>query len=94
MIVVLEHSLIHVALQNNLDQADILVIRHTTTVVDLCADVVKHLVRNFIISLDENFELTAGNVEIFVGERVGDVPADGTELSAVLDDGVEESESE
>jgi len=68
-------------------------LRHTTTIVDLRAKHVEHLVRYVIVSLYKLLQLASANDQIFIGEGVWDVPADRTELSPILDDGVEEAES-
>ena len=39
--------------------------------------------------VEEDLELSLANIEVFHCERVGNVPADWTELSSVLDDGME-----
>ena len=39
--------------------------------------------------VEEDLELSLANIEVFHCESVGNVPADWTELSSVLDDGME-----
>ena len=75
---------VDVALQDGLDQSDILLLGHSSTVVDLSTKHVKHFVRNVIVSLDELLELSPGHDQIFVGEGVWNVPADRPEFSSVL----------
>lgn len=85
---------VDVALEDRLDQSDILALRDSSTVVDLSAEHVQHFIRDIIVSLDELLELSSGHDQVFVGEGVWDVPADRTELSSILDNSMEEAESE
>lgn len=81
-------------MENGLNQAHIFIISHTTTVVDFGADVVQYLVRHFVEVFNEDLKLTTGHHQIFVCEGVGNVPADGSEFTSVLNDSVEEAEPE
>ena len=85
---------VDITLQNSLDQSDILFLRHTATVIDLSAKHVQHLIRHVIISLNELEKLHSAHFQVLIREGVWDIPADGTELSPVLDDSVEETEAE
>jgi len=54
----------------------------------------QHLKWNHLIIIQEQLELFLTDIKIFECERIWNVPADGTELSSVLDDSVEEGETE
>ena len=86
--------LVDITLKNGLDQSDILFLRHTATVIDLSAKHVQHLERHFIISLNKLKKLASAHFQVLIRKGVWDIPADGAELSPVLDDSVEETETE
>ena len=44
--------------------------------------------------VEEDLELSLANIEVFHCESVGNVPADGSEFTSVLNDSVEEAEPE
>jgi len=93
-LVVVDHDIrSDVLLKNGLDQTHILIISHTTTVVDFGTDVVQYLVWHFVEILNEDLKLAPGDHQVFVGEGIGDIPADGSEFTSVLYDSVEETES-
>ena len=92
-IVILKHVFVHVTSQNDVNQSNIFVICNTTTVINCRSNIVEHLVRHLFVGFNEDFKLSARHCQIFVCESVWDVPADWTELSAVLHDGVEESKT-
>jgi len=81
-------------MQDGLNQAYIFIVSHTTTIVDFCTDVVQHLIWHFVEVLNEDLKLATRHHQIFVGEGVGNVPADGSKFTSVLNDSVEEAESE
>jgi len=85
---------VDVALEDALDQADVLALSNSATVVDLSTEHVQHCEGNLIISLDELLQLSAANNEILIGKGVRNVPADRTELTAILHNSVEEAEAE
>ena len=89
-----EDVAVDVAPQDGLNQTDILLLCDSATVVDLGSEHVEHLVGYLVVCFHELLQLASADDQIFVGEGVGDIPADGTELSSVLDDGVEEAEAE
>lgn len=91
---VLEHVWAEITSQDGLDESDIDVVRDSATVVDFCSDLVEYLVWNFIVVLDEDLQLAATDIQVFIGEGIGDVPANGSELSAILHNGMEEAQSE
>ena len=85
---------VDVTLENSANQADILGLSYTTTIVDLGAKHVEYFVRHIIIGFHELLQLASAHNEIFIGEGVWDIPANWTELSSVLHNGVEEAEAE
>lgn len=92
--VIVENLRYEVATDNAEDEPSVNVISHTASVVDLSDQEVKHLVRHFIEVVEENLKLLLANTVIFIGEGVGDVPANTSELSSILHNSVEEAESE
>ena len=92
--VINEDLIVAVGLKDSLDKSDVLIISDSSTVVDLSSNEVKHLVRDEVVSIEESLELHSADLEVLVGEAVGDVPTDCAELTSVLDDGVEEGEAE
>jgi len=85
---------VDIALKDGANEADILALSHSTSVVDLGAEHVKHFVGNIVISLHEFLELSSADNQILIGESVRDVPANRTELSSILHNGVEKAEAE
>jgi hypothetical protein len=75
------------------NKSSINVISHTTTIVNLSNQEVQHLEWHFIKIIQENFKLSLADTVIFVGEGVGDVPANTTELPSILNNSVEEAHS-
>lgn len=92
--VVLQDIFVDELAQDALNQTDILTLSDTTTVVNRGANVIEHLIRHFLVVFNENFELSAGHNQIFVCERVGNVPPNRAKLTSILHDGVEETETE
>lgn len=84
---------VDVAFKNSLDEANILFLCDSTTVVDLGTEHVQNLEGYIIVSLNEFLELPTANNKIFVGKGVRDIPANGTKLAAVLHDSMEEAEA-
>lgn len=85
---------VDIALKNSANQTNILDLSHTTSVVDLGTEHVKHFVGNFIVRFNELLQLTSADNQILIREGVWDIPANRTELSSVLNNGVEEAEAE
>ena len=83
----------HVEMQNGFDQCHILVICDSTTVVNLSTKVIQDLIRDLLIFIEQHFQLSLADCEIFHGEFVRDIPANCTEFPSVLDDGMEETET-
>ena len=54
----------------------------------------QYLVWNLVILIDEKHSLLAANPKILVCEGVRSVPSNGSELPSVLDDSMEEAETE
>jgi len=76
------------------DKSSINVISDTTSIVNLSDQEIEHLIGNFFKVIKENLELFLAYTIIFIGEGVRDVPADTSELSSILDNSMEEAESE
>ena len=85
---------VDVALKNGANQADILLLSNSASVVDLGTEHVQHFVGDIIVRLDEFLQLTSADNQVFICEGVWDIPADWTELSSILNDSVEEAEAE
>jgi hypothetical protein len=94
LIILLKCLLRNITLEYSGNQPDILIISDPPTIVNLRSQVIKHLKGNRLILIKQHLELPLTHTQILIGEFVGDVPADGSELPSVLDDGVEEAESE
>lgn len=94
-LIAISHDIgVHIVLQNGFDQPDIFVVCDSSSVVDLCAQEVDDLVGNNIIVVQQHFQLSLADGHILIGEFVGDIPADGSEFSAILNDSVEQAEAE
>jgi len=89
LVIIIEGFGPNISLQDSLDQSYILIVGDSATIVDLSSQIVQDFVGNVIIFVQEKLELSLADSEIFVGKLVGDVPADGSELSSVLNDSVE-----
>jgi hypothetical protein len=87
-------TLSDVSTQNGLNESDILVISDSTAIVNLSSKVIKHLERNYFIVIKESFQLLLADIKVFKCECIWDVPTNGSELSSVLNDSMEERESE
>lgn len=85
--------LVDVALKNGLDESDVLLLRDTSTVVDLGTKHVEYFIRDVVVGLDKLLKLATTDEQVFISERIGNVPANRTELSSILDDSMEEAES-
>jgi len=83
-----------ISLQNGGDETGVLVVCYTTSIVYLSTNIVEYLVWNFRVTLNKDLELLSRDHEILIGEGIWDVPTDWSELSSILDDGVEEAETE
>lgn len=88
-----ENVSVNVALQDGPDQSDILPLRHSASIVNLCTKHVQHFEGDVIVRFHEFLELSSAHDEIFVSEGVRDVPSNWAELSPILHDSVEEAES-
>ena len=91
---VLKDSVLNECAKNGDDQTRVLIVGDSATIVDLSTDIVQSLEWNYLVRLNESLQLASAHNEILICEGIGDVPADGSELSAVLHDGMEESEAE
>lgn len=75
------------------DTPEIFIICDTTTVVDLSGDVLESLPRNVVL-FKEDAQHGVGCVQVGIVELVGNVETERTELSSLLNDGMEEADSE
>jgi hypothetical protein len=89
-----QNSLVHINNQNAIDETHVFIVSDSASVVDFGSQIVQDFVRYFVVLIEEHFELSLANSEVFHGEFVGNVPADWAELSSVLNDCVEEAKSE
>ena len=48
------------------------------------SDEIESLVGYFVVLFDEEFELSTTNKEILIGESIGNVPSNWSELTSVL----------
>jgi hypothetical protein len=83
-----------VSTQNGLNESDILVISDSASIVYLSSKVIKNLERNDFIVIEESLQLLLADIKVFKCECICDVPTNGTELSSVLNNSMEEGESE
>lgn len=89
-----EDVFVNVALKNRLDESDILSLCDTATIVDLSTKHVEYFVRYVVVSFHKLLKLTTTHKQVLICESVWDVPANWTKLSSVLDNSMEEAESE
>ena len=76
------------------DETDILIVGDSASVVDFWTQKVEHFVWNLLILIQKHSQLFLAHHQILICELVGDVPADRTEFTAILNDGMEETKSE
>ena len=93
VILYINHIAVIVVCKHIQNQASILRISHTTTVVCLSYHINKGLEGDLIIEVKELDELFCRDAEIGCRELVSLVPAKGTVLSSIKDDGIEEAET-
>lgn len=86
--------MVDVLFENALDKSDVFIVSDSTAVVDLRAEEVNDLVRDLRVLIQEHLKLLLADIQVFIGELVGNIPSNRTELSPVLDDSVEETEAE
>ena len=72
----------------------ILSLSDSATIVDICTNVVQRLEWNLLISLYKDLELSTTDEQVFARECIWLVPANRTEFSSILNDGMEEAQSE
>ena len=90
--VVFENVRVYISLKDCLDEAHIDVISNSASVVDLGSNLVQHFVGNVLVVLYKDLELATTDGQVFICERILNVPADRTELPSILDDCMEEAE--
>jgi hypothetical protein len=83
----------HVDMQNGYNQCLILANCDSTIVVNLSAQVIQYLKKDFLIFIQQHFQLSLADCEVFDGEFVQDTPTNCIEFSSVLENGVEEPET-
>ena len=93
MILYFNHIVVIVVCKHRQNQASILRISDTTTVVCLSYHINKCLEGNLIIEVKELDELFCRDAEIGCRELVCLIPAKGTILSSVKDNSIEEAET-
>jgi hypothetical protein len=91
---VLKDTILNECAKNCDDQTRVFIICDSSTIVDLSTNVVECLEWDLLICFNESLELASADDEIFICESIGNIPADGSELSAILDNSMEESEAE
>jgi len=90
----LENTILNECAKNSDNQAGVFVICDSSTIVDFSTNVVQCLEWNLLISFDESLKLASADNEIFISKSIRNIPADGSELSAILYNSMEESEAE
>jgi hypothetical protein len=70
------------------------IISNTTTIIDLAGYVKHGIPRDFFLLIKEDLQHSGGCFEVGVIEVVSDVPTEGTELPSLLQDSVEEGQTE
>jgi len=90
----LQDPLIDISTENCNDKSGVLIISDSASVVNFSTNVVQGLIWNQFICLNESLELSSAHNKVFISERIWDVPADGSELSSILHNSVEEGEPE
>lgn len=86
----MEDVLVDESLEDGLDKSDILVVGDTAAIVNFRTEIVQHSEINLVVVIQEHLQLSATHIEIFKGESVWDIPSNGTELTSILDNSVEE----
>lgn len=81
-------------LQNRTDQERVFVISHSTSIVHNGSEIIEYFVRNFVILLYEKDELFAADPQVLIRKCIRNVPTDWSELSPILHNGMEETETE
>lgn len=94
LVAICHDSWADICLQDGSNKSAIFVIGHTSSIVYLSSNEVEHLVWDFLVVFNKDLELLSGHHQILVGEGVRNIPSNWSELSSVLDDGMEEAEAE
>lgn len=81
-----------ISAHDGLDQPHILIVSDSSSIVYLCAQIVQHLVRHCLVLIKQHPQLPFANIQIFIGEFVGDVPPDWPEFAPILNNSMEEAE--
>lgn len=91
--VVLQRFRTNIDAENALYQPHVFVVSDSASVVDLRPQVVDHLVWDLLVVVQQALELPSADSKVFIRELIWDVPANGPELSALLDNSVEQRET-
>mmetsp|Transcript_42958 Transcript_42958/g.91569 ORF Transcript_42958/g.91569 Transcript_42958/m.91569 type:complete len:215 (-) Transcript_42958:3224-3868(-) len=83
----------YVSGEDRADQELVLVIGHTSTIIDLSAQEIQNRVRGFLVLVDKQHQLLSAHLQVFGGKAVCDIPSDWPELPPVLHHRVEEAEA-
>lgn len=93
--VIVEDLFIVVVRKEGGQETAILVICDLASVVALASQILECIERSLVrVLVEEDAQLPDTDSEVIVSELIGDVPAKGAELSALLNDGMEEAEAE
>lgn len=90
----MQDTLVDVCAEDCDDKSGVLIISDSTSIVDLSTNIVESLVGNEIVCLYKRLELSPAHNKVLIREGIWDVPADGSELSSILHDSMEEGETE
>jgi hypothetical protein len=90
LVIICESSLLTVFLKNSHETSSIVVIGNSTTVVDVTRNEEKCIPWNLILTVHKQLEHGVGCLKIRVIELIFDVPAEWSELSSLLENGMEE----
>jgi len=91
---VIKDTLLDESLQNVVDKSDILVICNSSTIVNFSSKNVKYFEWHFVIDVQEVLQLHLTASEFLLHEGVLNIPSNSSELSSVLDNSMEEGETE
>lgn len=91
--VVRQNSRLHVTTNNLENKSSINRISYTSSIVNFSDQEDQHLERYFLKSVQEDLKLSLADSVIFLCEGIRNVPTNTTELSSILHDSMEETES-
>ncbi len=85
---------INVHFNNRRDQPHILVIRHSTAVVDLRPEEVQNFIWDYIVLIEQHLQLLPTHSQILIRKLIRNIPTNGAKFTPVLYNSVEEAKSE